>query len=60
MQCAPTPTLFLLPQARMGKTACLQGEGAGCQLSPAQVGEVGHGKLEASHALLQRQTGVCP
>lgn len=48
MQCFPTPTPFLLSQARMGETACLQGEGVGCQLSPAQVGEVGYEELEAS------------
>lgn len=47
MQCAPTPTPFLLPHARMGETACLQGEGVGCQLSPAQVGQVGYEELEA-------------
>lgn len=43
----------------MSKTACLQGEGEGCQLSPAQVGEVGHGRATGlPHALLQRQAGV--
>lgn len=51
MPCAPTPTPFLLPHARMGETACLQGEGVGCQLSPAQVGQVGYEELEASSRL---------
>ena len=51
MQCATTPTPFLLPHARMGETAYLQGEGVGCQLSPAQVGQVGYEELEASSRL---------